>query len=80
MSIYYTSGDEVRIGDIVDVGGGSGPRMRVVVIIPSGEAAQGFKAEEWAYLKSGAMLQDVKLFGLLHLDRLEDEHVLVQRQ
>jgi len=79
-SICYASGDEVRIGDIADVGGGHGPRMRVVVIIPSGEAAPGFNASEWAYLKQGVVLQDVKVFGLLYLEEFDEEQVLVQRQ
>ena len=77
--VRYASGDEVRIGDIVDVGKGNGPRMRVVVIIPSNEAAEGFDAAEWAYLKRGIVLQDTKIFGLLHLDEFDHEHILVQR-
>ena len=77
--LRYDSGDEVRIGDIVDVGGGSGPTMRVVVIIPSAEAAEGFDSVAWAYLGKGIMLQDTKVFGLLHLDELGHEHLLVQR-
>jgi hypothetical protein len=53
--------------------------MRVVVIIPSQQAASGFDSSEWAYLKQGVVLQDQALFGLLHLQELNDEHVLVQR-
>jgi len=77
--VHYANGDEVKIGDIVDVGHGNGPRMRVVVIIPAGEAAEGFSAAEWAHLKHGIVLQDTKVFGLLHLDELDDEQVLIQR-
>ena len=77
--IRYANGDEVKLGDIVDVGQGHGPQMRVVVIIPSGQAADGFDASEWAYLKRGVVLQDTKVFGLLHLDELDHEQVLVQR-
>jgi len=75
----YASGEEVRIGDIIDLRPGQGPRMRVVVIIPTNQAAEGFNASEWAYLKKGVMLQDTKLFGLLHLDALERDQVLVER-
>jgi len=77
--VRYSSGELVELGDIVDVGGGSGPWCRVVVIIPTGAAASGFVASEWSYLKHGVMLQDTKTFGLLHLDALATEHVLVQR-
>jgi hypothetical protein len=77
--VRYFTGEEVRVGDIVDLGCGKGPRMRVVVIIPSNEAAEGFNAAQWAYLKKGIVLQDTKVFGLLHIDELDHEYVLVQR-
>jgi hypothetical protein len=75
----YSSGAEVRLGDVVDVGAGNGPRMRVVVIIPTHEAASGFDAAEWSYLGKGLMLQDQRAFGLLHLGELNDEQLLVER-
>jgi len=78
-AIKYHSGEDVRVGDVVDVGHGNGPKMRVVVIIPTGEAASGFNASEWAYLSSGVVLQDTKMFGLLHLSELDQEQVLIGR-
>ena len=75
----YASGAKVELGDVVDVGAGNGPRMRVVVVIPTRQAAAGFNAAEWSYLEHGVVLQDEKVFGLLHLSELGDEHVLVQR-
>ncbi len=77
--VLYASGDEVRIGDVVDVGAGNGPKMQVVVIIPTNEAAEGFTVADWAYLEKGIILQDTTHFGLLHLDELDQEQVLVQR-
>ena len=77
--VRYANGDQVRIGDIVDVNEGKGPWMRVVVIIPSSEAADGFDPAHWSYLKKGIVLQDTKVFGLLHLDELDHGQVLVQR-
>jgi hypothetical protein len=53
--------------------------MQVVVIIPSGEAAIGFNASEWAYLKTGVILRDTKLFGLLHISELSQEEFFVSR-
>lgn len=50
-SLHYQDGQVVSLGDIVNVGGGNGPLCRVVVIIPTGEAVQGFNASDWAYLE-----------------------------
>ena len=75
----YASGADVQLGDVVDIGAGNGPRMRVVVIIPTRQAAAGFNVAEWSYLTHGVVLQDEKVFGLLHLSELDDEQVLVQR-
>lgn len=49
--LRYATGEEVQIGDIIRLDNGHGPQMRVVVIIPAQEAAEGFTAEAWAYLK-----------------------------
>ena len=77
--LRYASGEEVRLGDVVDVGKGHGPRMEVVVIISSLEAAEGFDPTAWAYLKNGIVLRDTKVFGLLHLEELDHEQILVRR-
>ena len=69
----YTTGEAVHLGDVVDVGRGNGPRMRVVVVIPTLEAAPGFDADDWKYLKRGVILQDVEVFGLLHLEELDED-------
>lgn len=52
--------------------------MRVVVIIPTSEAADGFNADEWSYLERGVMLQDMQVFGLLHLSEMDEACVRVQ--
>lgn len=75
----YATGEPVRLGDVVDVGGGNGPCLRVVVVIPTLEAAEGFDSEEWSYLKQGVLLQDTKVFGLLHLEELGEECVRVRQ-
>jgi len=74
----YASGEPVHLGDVVDVGAGSGPQMRVVVIIPTSEAVEGFDAGEWKYLERGVLLQDTKVFGLLHLEELNEKCLRVQ--
>lgn len=74
----YSSGDPVRLGDIVSVGADRDKQMRVVVIIPTSEAADGFSADEWSYLARGVLLQDEQVFGLLHLSELDETCVRVQ--
>jgi hypothetical protein len=75
----YQDGTDVQLGDVVDVGAGGGQLCSVVVIIPAGEAAPGFDASEWSYLGRGIMLRDEQTFGLLHLEELSHEHLLVHR-
>jgi hypothetical protein len=74
----YATGEPVQLGDLVDVGRGNGPKMRVVVVIPMQEAAAGFDASEWEYLKRGVVLQDPQVFGLLHLEELDEDCQRVQ--
>ena len=78
--LHYASGELVQVGDTVALGSRAGPLLRVVVVIGAGEAAPGFKAEEWAYLKRGAMLQDSKVFGLLHVETFDSEYEFVGRE
>ena len=80
VPLRYASGDDVQLGDIVDVGEGQGPQMEVVVIIPSLEAVEGFDSAAWSYLKNGIVLRDTKIFGLLHLEELDHEQILVRRR
>lgn len=72
------SGELVQLGDFVEVGAGTGKKMRVVVIIPTPEAAEGFDASHWKYLERGVLLQDTMVFGLLHLEKLNEECLQVQ--
>jgi hypothetical protein len=78
-AICYYSGEDVRLGDLVDVGHGHGQKARVVVIIQNGQALDGFNVQEWAFLQEGIMLQDETTFGLLHLPTLDEEYILVSR-
>ena len=77
--LRYHDGATVQLGDIVDLGFGSGPTARVVVTVPTSEAAPGFIADEWSSLKQGVLLQDTKLFGLLHVDTLDCEYLSLRR-
>ena len=74
----YKSGEEIQLGDVVDIGQGNGPQGVVVVVIPSGPVAKGFTAEDWSYLKSGLMLQADGM-GLVHYAQPNDELILVHR-
>ncbi len=74
----YASGEQIELGDVVDMAGGLGKRATVVVLISSGLAAKGFKADEWAYLKSGFMLQTDD-GSLLHYPEPDDDLVFICR-
>jgi hypothetical protein len=79
-ALRYPAGEEVKLGDIVDVGAGHGPRLRVVVIPKMGLAAEGFDAREWQSLGDGILLQDVKTGGLVELSEFDPyEDSLVER-
>ena len=77
-SQFYMSGEEVRLGDLVEISHGNGPKATIVVLIPEGPAAAGFKAEEWSYLKSGFMLQ-AEGMGLVHYSEPDNELLLIRR-
>ena len=79
-AMQYANGEEVRLGDIIDVGEGNGPRLRVVVIPKLSQAAEGFDLREWATLGGGILGQDVKTGGLVVLSEIDsNEDLLVQR-
>lgn len=75
--LQYHSGEEVLVGDLVGFGRGHEPKAEVVVLIPTGEAAPGFVAAEWSYLKDGVMLQTEDM-GLVHAP-LDDQLMFVAR-
>jgi hypothetical protein len=78
--MQYANGEEVRLGDIIDVGEGNGPRVRVVAIPRLSQAAEGFDVREWVTLGDGILAQDVKTGGLVALSEINPyEHLLVQR-
>jgi hypothetical protein len=77
--LRYPNGEDVRLGDIIDIGEGNGPRVRVVIIKYLGQAAEGFDICDWPTL-DGILCQEVKSGGLLELSEIDpNEDSLVQR-
>lgn len=74
----YLSGEMARAGDVVALDQGHRPTGRVVVLIESGEAVPGFKAEDWAYLKLGFMAEFDGM-GLIHFNSFNEEIIFVSR-
>jgi hypothetical protein len=82
MTPRYWSGEEVRLGDLVDIGEGNGPILRVVVIPQLGLAAAGFDVQDWKSSDTAVVFQDVKAGGLValsHSDFLPGEPELIKR-
>jgi len=75
---YYATGEEIRVGDMVDLGYGHGPKGIIVVLIPDGPASSEFDATEWSYLGTGFMLR-AEGMGLVHYPAADDELLLVAR-
>lgn len=70
----------MRLGDIIDVGEGNGPRVRVVVIPSLAQALEGFDVGDWASVGDGIVAQDVQTGGLIELSEIDpNEDSLVQR-
>ena len=65
--IYYASGDEIRAGDQLGPGmQWSGQVSRVVVVIPTAEAVEGYVGSDWTYLETGVMIWDGESKGTLN--------------
>ncbi len=48
--LYYTSGEEIRIGDIVNFSGSIG---KVLFIIQTKQYSENYPESDWSYLKHG---------------------------
>jgi hypothetical protein len=73
----YKDGRDVQIGDKVKLG--DDPDGTVIVLIAENEYLPPHSAEQWSYLKRGAMF-DFPRHGLIHYeDKIEDDVELVRR-
>lgn len=72
----YADGQEVLLGDAVDLGGGS--VGRVVAVMDTDRYTERYPAEEWSYLKDGALLE-APTFGLVHCTENGHDFTLIGR-
>lgn len=72
----YADGKSVLLGDKVDLG--AGVTGVVVAVIDSNEFANGYKAEEWAYLLVGALVESEEA-GLTHYPNSDNDFELIKR-
>ena len=80
--IYYASGDEIRAGDQLGPGmQWSGQVSRVVVVIPTAEAAEGYVGSDWTYLETGVMVEHINASGahLVHYPAIDEDFELLCR-
>jgi hypothetical protein len=78
-ALKYANGEEVRLGDIVDVGEGHGPKCRVVAIGTLGQALEGF-ADDLRWLGEDILLIDVRTGARAVIDEIDpSEDILIER-
>lgn len=72
----YADGQEVLLGDAVDLGGGS--VGRVVAVLDTQRFSERYPAEDWSYLKEGALLE-APAFGLVNCAENGHDFTLIGR-
>lgn len=72
----YVDGQEVLLGDAVDLGGGS--IGCVVAVLDTQRFSGRYPAEDWSYLKYGALLE-APAFGLVHCAESGNDFTLLGR-
>jgi hypothetical protein len=75
-ALRYASGQEVRLGDIVRLGGDS--EGVVVCSMDTDEYTPEYPKAQWEYLKRGAVVFFEK-FGAIHYEQAEPDLELVKR-
>jgi hypothetical protein len=60
--LYYTSGEEIRIGDVVNFSGSIG---KIFFIIQANQYSENYTESNWCYLKHGFGVE-TKKYGLVH--------------
>jgi hypothetical protein len=82
VNVFYHSGEEVLAGDTL------GPKVwpgsvsdRVVVVIPTCSAVDGYVADDWAYLKGGIVVEHTNSSGtfIVHYPEIDEDHELLAR-
>lgn len=74
--LRYKCGNEIRIGDIVEI---AGMRGEVVCILDESRATEEFPAAEWAYLKKGLLIETEEI-GLVHTEDITVDLRLIAHQ
>ncbi|MGH8030321.1 MAG: hypothetical protein ACREO3_10340 [Arenimonas sp.] len=77
--MLYADGQEVRLGDLVDMGDGKGATTQVVALVSTEESVEGMDAREWDYFHDGLVLRHIAGRHLIHLQAFTAEHHLVSR-
>lgn len=73
--VKYLTGEEVLVGDQVDVCGSKG---EVVYVIDTRQGSAAYPEGSWDYLEVGVMVETVEM-GLVHYPELDDRLILLSR-
>ena len=72
----YRDGQDVRIGDRVQLGEDRGGI--VVASMDTGEYTADHPASQWSYLKVGVMIEFLR-YGLIHFEEPDEDLMLIAR-
>lgn len=72
----YTSGEDLRVGDTVSLGGGV--EGSVVALVGDGVFSNDFPGSEWGYLRVGFLVLSPQI-GLVHFPKMIPDVRLIAR-
>lgn len=82
LQLFYPNGEVILVGDILAPGYAvDGQVARIVVVIPTLCAAEGYDAREWAHLESGVLVEHRNASGLhlVHYPVIDEDFELLER-
>jgi hypothetical protein len=74
--MHYATGDEIRLGDRVELWPGA--EGEVVAVLDSREFLPAYPESEWAYLKTGILVETGQA-GLIHFLKPDQTMILIDR-
>ncbi len=73
--LHYPTGEEIKVGDIVQYGNSQG---KIVFIVNTDRYSEKYPKEEWVYLKEGFGVETER-YGLIH-DSIPSEDLVLKKR
>ncbi len=74
--LYYSNGNEIKIGDVVQYGDSP---SKIVFVINTNSYSKEYPQKEWSYLKEGFGIE-TENFGLIHQIEPDEDIQLIKRE